>query len=84
MVPGAEVSGFVLSSVQVAALSFFLSHADFVDPQLRTPAWILGARPIMMLRDATFHSAGLKPFHGVKLTSDLATRHLSGLSGQRV
>lgn len=49
----------------------FLSTSEL--PQVDTPVWVLGARPLFDLVDGTAWSVPLqKPFHGARFTSDLA------------
>jgi len=63
---------------EVAALAFFLSqHAEF--PQLRQPAWILGARMLFSGLDGTarFNDPPI-PLTNAPITSDLKNVELSG------
>ena len=58
---------------EVAALSMFLSTSEL--PQVDTPVWVLGARPLFDLVDGTAWSVPLqKPFKQARFTSDLAAR----------
>ena len=55
---------------EATALSLFLTNEE--SPQVPTPAWIVGARPILDIEDATLSSnATLQPLKGVRFTSDL-------------
>lgn len=62
---------------EVAALSFFLSDANSTDPQIHTPVWVVGARPLFDMRDATIWSTpNPRPFQAVLFSSDLVKLQL--------
>merc|ERR1719433_921375 len=69
---------------EVSALTFFLSQAPGIannqnPPQLRQPAWILGARKIMYGLDGTARFDNYESFdQNIPLTSDLASIKLGG------
>ena len=56
---------------EMAALSFFLSHSDWSDPQLHTPLVLLGARIVLDGMDGSAHSTEYILNGRVPLTSDL-------------
>ena len=55
---------------EMTALSLFLTDEN--NPQIETPAWVLGARPVFDVKDAALWSNQIPgPFPGLRFTSDL-------------
>lgn len=64
---------------EVSALAFFLSQSPSSSPQLRQPAWILGARPMGLGIDGTCRfDRPVNPNAALPMTSDLIDVTLGG------
>jgi len=59
---------------EVAALSLFLSDANSREPQIHTPVWVVGARPLFDM-GATIWSTP-RPFQALLFSSDLVKLQL--------
>lgn len=66
---------------EVSALAFFLSENPSDSPQLRQPAWILGARPVGSGLDGTCRfDSPVIPNSAMPMRSDLKSIELAGMS----